>query len=143
MNVIDLIPHLTGECLRYNSAIFFDTETKMWFNHEGVNIRPHLFGETQGVEYLTPVVKKESQYLKTLVDYFVGVGYVRGLSIRGAPYDFRLGVQELIENGWMDSLKGLVENTYEINNRTKVHLFGHSLGGPLGSFFLGKIVSAE
>ena len=54
------------------------------------------FGSTDTVEYLNisiiddPIHLESLEYLHTFVDYFVQRGYVRGKSIRAAPYDWRL-----------------------------------------------------
>ena len=36
------------------------------------------------------------QYFKTFVDYFVKRGYERGVTIRAAPYDWRLAAGEWV-----------------------------------------------
>ena len=60
------------------------------------------FGRTDTVEYLNtsildnPIGRSNLEYLHTFVDYFVQRGYVRGKSIRAAPYDWRLAAGELV-----------------------------------------------
>ena len=46
------------------------------------------FGGTEAVEYMGR--SNTYPYLTTFVEYFVDRGYVRGKSIRAAPYDWRL-----------------------------------------------------
>lgn len=142
-NIIDLVPHLSAECLIHNLQPIFDPITKRINNNDGVSIEPRNFGDTESIEYLNPYVKRLSQYFRPAVDYFVNRGYQRGKSIRGAPYDFRLSPQELERIGWFNQLKELIEDTFEINNQKKVHLYTHSLGGPITSLFLGKFCTQE
>ena len=52
------------------------------------------FGDTSTVECLDPMFCEESSYFKTFVDYFVDKGYQRGVTIRAAPYDWRLAAGE-------------------------------------------------
>ena len=55
---------------------------------EGVTVTTANFGSTSSVEYLD--VYKRNSYFFDFVDYFVRLGYTRDLSIRAAPYDYRL-----------------------------------------------------
>ena len=48
------------------------------------------FGNTSGIETLDPNIESAS-YFNVLVDYFVKLGYTRGVDLRAAPYDWRLG----------------------------------------------------
>ena len=61
-------------------------------NTPGVFIRVPGFGDTSSIEYLDPALSHPGEYfapfVESLVDKF---GYVRGKSIRAAPYDFRFG----------------------------------------------------
>ena len=60
------------------------------------------FGSTDTVEYLNtsifddPIRLAYLEYLHIFVEYFVQRGYVRGKSIRAAPYDWRLAAGELV-----------------------------------------------
>ena len=47
------------------------------------------FGNTTGIEYLDPSTKYVGEYFASFVQGMVDAGYVRGKSIRAAPYDFR------------------------------------------------------
>ena len=39
---------------------------------------------------------------------------------------------------YIDKLRKLVENTYELNNNTKVVLLGHSMGSPYALYMLNQ-----
>lgn len=72
----------------------FNNETKEFVNQEGVDIEVRDFGGTDTIEYLDPSFVKKiedtTNYFHAMVDHFVGKGYVRKETIRGAPYDWRL-----------------------------------------------------
>ncbi len=55
-------------------------------DHVGVSVRVPHFGSTKSVD-----VVSNTKYFQPFTQYFVEHGYVRGESIRAAPYDFRLG----------------------------------------------------
>ena len=61
-------------------------------------------------------------------------GYRRRISIRGAPYDFRIAPHN--QPQYMDNMKQLVEETYRINGMKKVTLMSHSMGGLFMIYFL-------
>ena len=61
-------------------------------------------------------------------------GYRRRISIRGAPYDFRIAPHH--QPQFMTNLKQLVEETYRINGMKKVTLLAHSMGGIFTIYFL-------
>ena len=75
----------------------YDEETDSFQDSEDVTITVPGFGGTEGVEFLTPGDKVNLvPYMNDLVEYFVERGYVRGESIRAAPYDWRLAAGEII-----------------------------------------------
>lgn len=58
-------------------------------NAPGVEARVPGFGTTETIEYLD--TQNLIAYFKSIVDTLVSLGYERGVSVRGAPYDFRYG----------------------------------------------------
>ena len=60
-----------------------------YYNCTGVQIRVPGFGETSSVEYLDPD-NHLIPYFHHFVDYFSKHGYVKGVSLRAAPYDWRV-----------------------------------------------------
>ena len=65
----------------------YDSTSRRWDNNAGVLTRVPGFGDTSRIEALDTngIVK----YFKPLVDQLVDIGYERGASIRGAPFDWR------------------------------------------------------
>lgn len=58
-------------------------------NTPGVTTRNPDFGNTSSIEWLDPSVHGPGIYFYPLVADLVNLGYVRGSSLRAAPYDFR------------------------------------------------------
>ncbi|ESO12857.1 hypothetical protein HELRODRAFT_188013 [Helobdella robusta] len=84
------------------------------------------FGSTEPMEYLTKKKIYISQYLFTVVKYFVNRGFIKDQTIRGASYDFRKAPNELEE--FNRKMTNLVEETYRMTFNKKVVLIGHSMG---------------
>ena len=52
-------------------------------------------------------------------------GYTLDQDLFGAPYDYRhMTVESLMNNGFIENMKKLVENAYTLNNNSKVILIG-------------------
>ena len=58
--------------------------------------------------------------------------YENGLTLRGAPYDFRLVGDRCYTESYFSILKGLVEDTVKQNDGRRVRFVCHSLGCMLG-----------
>ena len=58
---------------------------------DDIDVRVPGFGNTRTVEQLSQTGLFDIPYLDVFVSYFVERGYERGVSIRAAPYDWRLG----------------------------------------------------
>jgi len=63
-------------------------------------------------------------------------GYERGVSVRGAPYDFRYAPHS--QPFYFVQLRRLVEDTFNLNGRRRVVLFAHSMGGLYAAYFLSR-----
>lgn len=77
--------------------------------------------------------------VNALVYIFTGLlslGYERGKTLRGAPYDFRFAPHA--HDKYLNDLKTLIEETYEINSQTPVVLLTHSIGGLFAMYFLNR-----
>ena len=76
------------------------------------------------------------RYFVNIVETLLPLGYSRGSTVRGAPYDFRRAPNEHAD--FFVSFKTLVETTYRDANETKVVLIVHSMGGPMMLYFLAR-----
>lgn len=129
---MELLAPLVIDCWTDNVRLNYDNVTRKTTNQEGVEIRIPGWGNPDSVEYLDPGDKffSVSYYFKYIGDALAQrLGYVRNLSIRGAPYDFRKGPNENTQ--FFVDLKELVEESYGANENTPVTLLCHSMGCPM------------
>jgi len=132
---------LCQDSLFKNFELSYDVKTKKFSNADGINILPHDFGGLEGVDYIDQTFKLFTNVFGKMINYLSGLGY-KSHQIRGAPYDWRLPVQALFENGWMSKFQQLVEDTYGANNGQKVVLISHSMGGLVTTAFLNTMSDA-
>lgn len=73
------------------------------------------------------------------------MGYSPGKTLFGAPYDFRLPVDALMQsktlgtnNTFEEDLRLLIERAYNSSGNKRVHIVTHSLGGPTILYFLNR-----
>lgn len=134
LNLELLVPYVIG-CWIDNMVLSYDNVTRTTRNQEGVDIRIPGWGDPFVVEYLDPSKAFPGSYFKDIGNMLVNnLGYIRNVSLRGAPYDFRKGPNEHGE--FFVKLKTLVEETYLVNNNQPVTLLVHSMGGPMTLIFL-------
>ncbi|XP_038069431.1 phospholipase A2 group XV-like [Patiria miniata] len=135
LNVEDLLPG-SIDCFVDNARLVYDNKTRTTSSPTGVNITVVAFGNTSSVEYLDPSKIWLGKYFNAIVDGLVAVGYKRGVSVRGAPYDFRKAPNEA--QIFFRNLTRLIEDTYRINGNRKVVLMTHSLGCLYTLYFLNR-----
>lgn len=115
LNLEEITPYVI-DCFIDNIRLVYDNETKRTYNREGVDIAVHGFGQTDTVEFLDSSRYSITQYFGAITSALVKkYDYVRGLNVRGAPYDWRKAPDEL--NEYYSNLTILVEQTYEMNNK--------------------------
>jgi len=119
--------------------VFLIRDSRQSRNIAGVETRVQGWGNTDSVEYLDPslsawAIGDVGNYMSDLVKYFVKLGYVRGDTIRAAPYDFRFGPQS--QQIYFDKLRMLIEETFVKSDSKRVSLVTHSMGGLLCLYFL-------
>lgn len=90
-----LVP-LIIECWIDNVKLIYDNQTRLTTNMPGVTIRIPGFGRSEVVEWLDPSITKSlaGAYFKDIANALVAKGYVRNITLRGAPYDFRKAPSE-------------------------------------------------
>lgn len=140
LNLEYMIP-LALDCWVDNMRLVYDNETRTTTNSPGVDIKIPGFGNTSTVEWLDPSHVHISAYYYDIVNKLVSSSskYIRGVNIRGAPYDFRKAPNELSE--YYKDLKELIEETYRINKNSKVIVICHSLGCPVSLYFFNHLPS--
>lgn len=134
---MELLVPVVIDCFIDNLKLNYDNVTRTTSNQPGVDIRVPGWGNPFVVEYIDPSKASPGSYFKDIGNMLVNdLGYVRNLSLRGAPYDFRKGPSESEE--FFAKLKILVEETYAMNNNTPVTLLAHSMGGPMTLIMLQR-----
>jgi len=128
-------------CWADTIRLVYDRDTRQSHNVAGVETRVQGWGNTDSVEYLDPswsawVIGDVGNYMSDLVKYFVKLGYVRGETIRAAPYDFRFGPQS--QQQYFNQLRELIEDTYQRSGSLRVSLVTHSMGGLFGLYFFRR-----
>ncbi|KAM0732660.1 Lysosomal phospholipase A and acyltransferase [Formica fusca] len=134
---MELLVPVVIDCFIDNLKLNYDNVTRSTSNQPGVDIRIPGWGNPLVVEYIDPSKASPGSYFSDIGNMLVNnMGYVRNVSLRGAPYDFRKGPNESEE--FFAKLKNLVEETYAINNNTPVTLLAHSMGGPMTLIMLQR-----
>ena len=124
---LEEIPPYVLDCFVDNIKLLYDNETRTTRNQAGVEIKIPGFGLTETVEYLDSSEFSATGYFNVIVQALVKkYNYVRGVNVRGAPYDWRRSPNEF--HDYYVSFKTLVEETYEMNNQTQVIFIAHSMG---------------
>ncbi|XP_061189845.1 phospholipase A2 group XV-like isoform X1 [Saccostrea echinata] len=132
LNLEELAP-IVIDCFTDNMKLVYNRTTHTTSNTPGVDIRISDFGGTSTVEWLDPSHLSVTSYFAPIVEAMVSWGYKRGISVRGVPFDFRKAPNEFKE--LYQKMKALIEETYRINNNTRVILLGHSMGNPTSLYF--------
>jgi len=134
---IELIGPLLLDCFIDNMRLEYDNSTRMSASPEGVQIRFPGFGNTSEMDFLDPSHLSPTSYFQSISDALVAeAGLIRGVSLRGAPYDFRLGPTQ--QDKYFAALKKLIETTYTNNGNLRVMLVAHSMGNPMTHLFLTR-----
>ncbi|UJR31414.1 hypothetical protein I4U23_018907 [Adineta vaga] len=131
---LELITPEVIDCFVDNMRLIYNETTKKTSNLPGVETQIPGFGNTSTVEYFDSSQFSYSAYFAQIIKNLVTLGFTRGINLRGAPYDFRLGLDE--QGEWFKNFTQLVIDTYELNNQTKVVLVTHSMGGPFALYWL-------
>lgn len=133
LDIRELVPEVI-DCFVDNMRLVYNSTTKKTSNSEGVFTDIPGFGDTNTIEYFDSSGFSYSSYFAPIVRSLVTLGFTRGVNLRGAPYDFRRGLDE--QDDFFANLTRLVIETYEANNQTKVVFITHSMGGPFALYWL-------
>ncbi|XP_048748762.1 phospholipase A2 group XV-like isoform X2 [Ostrea edulis] len=132
LNLEELAP-IVIDCFTDNMKLVYNRTTHTTSNTPGVNMRISDFGGTSTVEWLDPSHISVTSYFAPIVNALVSWGYKRGVSVRGVPFDFRKAPNEFKE--LYQKMQALIEETYRMNNNTRVVVLGHSMGNPTSLYF--------
>ena len=112
---------------------------------EGVEVRVPFYGSSvKGVRCMLPQSEKKcdaTKNWKTIIEKLEALGYIVGIDLFSAPYDFRQGPDDFLVDAY-PKLKMLVEYVHKQTNR-KVKLASISMGGPFIHTFFTHFVDQE
>lgn len=69
--------------------LVYDNKTRTTSNSPGVEVRFPGFGNCSTVEWIDPSKTSRGSYFNKIGDLLKNLIYTDGVSLRGAPYDFR------------------------------------------------------
>eukprot|EP01080_Neovahlkampfia_damariscottae_P005950 gene5950-9779_t len=124
----------TSQCVLNVLTPHYDSKLRRMVNLKGVSIRPRDFGGYASLAHID--VGHYIKYLDVPLKYLEKLGHKPGKTFRSAGFDWRKAPNELLRDGEFYHIKKLIEETFEINGKTKVHIMSHSYGGPVANFFL-------
>lgn len=116
------------DCLVSHLRLEYDNDTRSTRDSPGVTTRIPGWGNSLTVEWIDPTQSADGSYFVNMANALARNGYVRGISLFGAPYDFRKGPNE--DTKFIARLKNLIGDVYTKNNKTAVSLIVHGAGGP-------------
>ncbi|CAL4120224.1 unnamed protein product, partial [Meganyctiphanes norvegica] len=134
LNMELLAPYVI-DCWVDNMKLLYNRTTRKTTNNLGVETRIPGFGNSDTVEWLDPSHRYPTGYFKDIANALIPLGYERGTTIRGAPFDFRKAPNEL--GDYFLQLRRLVEDTYQTTGQ-KVVFVAHSMGSPVLQVFLNQ-----
>ncbi|PRP78561.1 putative 1-O-acylceramide synthase precursor, partial [Planoprotostelium fungivorum] len=124
------------ECMYYNLG--FDYIDGKYVSRRGIRTRVPYYGEVRGVKHLDKL--GTANIWGNIIEQLEEFGYTNNATLRGHPYDWRVG-----PNGYEEEytkLKALIEETSTMNGDVPVSLCSLSMGSPyLAKFFQTMDVS--
>jgi len=133
---IDIKEVLHYSCLKEYFSSNFNPDTGKWERLPGIEFSVPRWGSTYAVDDLVPNGGLiHISYYKQMIEKFESLGFVDGVNIFGAGFDWK----ESPSDKWVNDVKNLIESAYDINNQTKVTLVTHSMGCPYSLYALTKI----
>lgn len=136
LSIEELFP-IVEKCLAENIKTNYNDTTKTMENAKGVYTRVPDFGNTTAIEWLDPYIHFAGVYFFPFIDALTRTaGYVRGKSLRAAPYDFRYDPHNA--GDYFENLHLLIEKTYYDNGNQSIMLISHSMGAPYSLYFLKR-----
>lgn len=120
-------------------TVNYDEENDRHFNAPGVEIKVEGSGGLKSIVSPTNDVE-EMEYMADCLTMLERNGYIGCRNVYGLNYDWRLAINELNET--YEEWKRLIEHSYLLNNRTRVVILAHSMGGLIGTYFL-RIMEPE
>lgn len=121
----EYLQELATYCWSNNIEVKFNDNTKLIEDKNGLTSTVHSFNDFDF----------ENNYLDSLITLLESKGYIKGVNLFVANYDFRLICNQTTLQSFFNSLKNLVEKLMS-QYLNKVIFIGHDLGAVLANLFL-------
>ena len=136
-----LLPNsLSKNCWMDNFTPRYDINTHIYSSAPGLKVDTPSFGSTFAIDSLFHIyghqISIAGTYFHQFIKAMIKIGYTDNKNIHGAPYDFRLIIDNNYLHNYIYKTKKLIEETYTRNNNLAIMLIGHSLGGCISHQFL-------
>jgi len=131
---------LAQDCWFDNLQLLYNPVTNEYSSPPGVTTDVINFGGLSGISYMDywfgfPI--PFTTYYAALISSLEALGYQEGVTLFGAPFDWRLPADKhKLDEAFFDRLHDLILKAYSNNGNTKVNVITHSLGGPTFLAFL-------
>ena len=114
----------------------YDEENGLITDQRNLTISTVDFGGLRGIRGTGFDVfgKSVATYFEKIINILEGFGYEKGVNLFGAPYDWRLGIDQPDE--FWRNMTNIVEEAYRMNSNTKVKFLTHSFGAIIIHKFL-------
>eukprot|EP01104_Vermistella_antarctica_P017260 TRINITY_DN608_c2_g1_i2.p1 TRINITY_DN608_c2_g1~~TRINITY_DN608_c2_g1_i2.p1 ORF type:complete len:456 (-),score=109.23 TRINITY_DN608_c2_g1_i2:85-1452(-) len=127
-----------NQCFTSNFVLAYDNVTRTSHQPAGVEAMvPFSNGGLDAIEYMDNK-QKMPMWHYMMTNLTTHYGYEYGVSLRGAPYDWRYGPDHYVNAGIYDNVTQIVEEMYAANNNTPVVLMSLSMGGPYTALYLSR-----
>ena len=144
---VELYEGILGQpCWLDSLSISYFASNNSYEGTKGVDIRPNDFGGLNGVNKLDHFDDPFglTNYYQYIISQLERVGYKGGVTLFGAPYDWRVPADFLYHQEkslgkvWGTLLKELIEKAFATSGNKAVNVITHSLGGPTFLYFLNR-----
>jgi hypothetical protein len=135
---------LTSSCLLNNMGLVYNATSDTFANKQGVDVRARDFGGLSGVDYVdhTDDLFSWTLVYGAMIDAMEEVGFVRNVTLFGAPFDWRLHLRGVVGGEFGEAMKALVERAFNASGGKKVHIVTHSYGGVVAVYWMNEFVPA-
>jgi hypothetical protein len=157
---------LTSSCLLNNMGLVYNATTNTFANKPGVETRVRDFGGLTGVDWVdhtddlfgwtlvccraqaarsnTAILTLflSPQVFGEMIKSLEEVGFVRNVTLFGAPFRWVLHLQGIVDSEFGEDMKALVERAFVAAGNKKVHIITHSYGGLTAVYWMNNFLPA-
>eukprot|EP00127_Corallochytrium_limacisporum_P000379 Clim_evm74s11 gene=Clim_evmTU74s11 len=129
-------PHLFRDCWEHAMTVSYNATTDKFEQTPHIEVRGRDWGGVRGISNLFDIFfdhgLPSSDVFEDMVVVLEKQGYKNHKQLRGAPYDFRLIVNEDVLTKYFEDVKKLVEEMYDYTEKTCSNTQPSDLGEHIG-----------